>query len=575
MRELVGFARGRVLAVVALNLLGVVLQWTVIGAVLIFVGELTGDAGAFQTPVLGGLELPVEASVGIVSAWGIVVLGLVLVAALSTYRAETIGFSTAQRYVDDSSQRLLRSTMTATTTPVDGSDFPTQRLQVALIRDQIMVLRALLVVQRSLRAILMVIVAGLVLALINPALTAVIALVAALFVVPYYFLNRRMVVAATTLEHRNLSARLSIARTVEHATSRQPSDEVRRVVLDAYAKDPAIDDRWSVLRDLMLSGQRTTALMSALIGTCLVAVVVVFSLLIASDTASWVAALTFIIGLNLASGAFVQLASFVTAANRFLPHVQDFIAYREMLGDTSTAPDVMTSLTSPLPNVHVSEPVLPASSSEVPLVAGIRVLCISPGPIDRLNLQSLLARLVEGADAEARRLRAGAFFCGDHTSLPGVPLRQLLGSRANDALTKLGLQDEIAALPQRKDTVLTPEIQERMTPLLRYTLAVVEGLEHEVVVLGWKSFAQLSAEDRARLIDYISSLPVIFLTSGVMRRQPREVTHTAVLTEHGIAGMGGAKWYQTVTASLPILRDRSSPTVKAGSGPALLDLEDV
>ena len=573
LRDLITFARRRVAAVVALNLLGVALQWTVVGAVLLFVGELTGEGGAFQVPLLSDVELPVEASFEVVAAWGLVVLILVLVAALSTYGAETVGFSTAQRYVESSGQHILRSALSSANRPTD-TESPAKRLQIALIRDQLMVLRALLVVQRSLRAILMVVVAAFVLALINPLLTAVVGFVAALFIVPYYLLNRRMVGAAAALEQRNLSAKLAIARTVEHATSREPNAEVRRAVLDSYATDPAIDRRWAVLRDIMLGGQRTTALMTGLVGTCLVAVVVAFSLIIASDGASWVAALTYIIGLNLASGAFIQVASLVTAANRFLPHVQDFIAYTSTFADAPEVPDEHVVTRSALPSVHVAGPVLPHSDTEIALASGTRLLCVCPGAVDRLNVQSLLSRLVEGSKIEARRLRDATFFCGDHSSLPPVPLHHLLGERGLGALAELDLAKEVARLPQGDTTTLTPEIQEQLSPLLRYVLGMLEGIESELLVLGWKSFARLSAEDRSRLLDLMSAQPVMFVTAGTPRKQPPEATHTAILTEHGIAGMGDAEWYQAITAKLPLSPDRGPERVGAPSGASLIDLDD-
>lgn len=573
--DLIAFARRRVLLVVGLNFLGVALQWAVVGAVLLFVGELTGEGGAFQVPLLSGLELPVDTSFEVVLLWGLGALILVLVASLSTYGAEAVGFRTAQRYVDHSGQHLLRLALTATSSGGKASDFPTQRLQVALIRDQLMMLRALLVIQRSLRAVLMVLVAAVVLTLVNPVLTAVVAVVGTLFIGPYYLLNRRMVEAAAALESRNLSARLSIARTVEQATSREPNEAIRRLLLDSYASDPTINQRWAVLREIMLGGQRTSALMGAVIGTCLVAVVVAFSLLIASDGASWVAALTFIIGLNLASGAFVQLASFITAANRFLPHVQDFIRYRATFVEAVESTNAVSADTSPLPTVKTSRPVLAGSDTELCLTAETRLFCVAPGPVDRLNLHTLLFRLVEGSEMETRRLRAAAFFCGDHASLPSVTPKVLLDRRALEALAELRLTDEVAALPKGDMTALTAEIQEQLSPLLRYALAMLEGISQELLVLGWKPFARLSSDDRGRLLAVLEGHPVIFVTSGIPRKQPLEATHTAILTEHGIAGMGDAKWYQSVTASLPLLLQSQAPQrVGAGAAAGLLDLDE-
>lgn len=550
--DLLAFSRGRVFAVVALNLLGVALQWTVVGAVLLFVGELTGEGGAFQVPLLSGVDLPVEASFGVVAAWSIIVLSIVVAATASTYCAETMGFQTALQYVERSGGRILRGTLSARTRTTEGSGSPARELQVVLARDQIMVLRALLVVQRSLRAILMVVVAAGVLALINPALTGVVALVTSLFVVPYYLVNRRMVGAATILEERNASARVSISRIVEHATSRDPNSEVLRVVPDLYAADVAISQRWAVLRDIMLGGQRTAAVMSGMVGTCLVAVVVAFSLIIASDGASWIAALTFIIGLNLASAAFVQLASLVTAANRFLPHVQDYARFLGTFApnDQVASIGVRSEPNGPLPTVRAPDPILPASDTELSLSGETRVLSVWPGPVDRLNVEELLGRLVAGSPSETHRLREAAFFCGDPTTLPPVPIRTLLSDQGFAALTALNLEHEVRELPAGDATVLTPEAQEGLSLFLRYALGMLEGLDSKLLVLGWKSFARLTPEERLLLLEVIGQRSVLFVIAANPKRQPLEITHTVIFTEQGIAGMGTAGWYKRVVQKL-------------------------
>lgn len=575
LKDLIAFSRRRVMAVVALNLTGVALQWTVIGAVLVFVGELTGEGGAFQAPLLGGIEVPVEASFWVVAAWAVCVLLLVAAAAATTYGAESIGFSTAQRYVERSGQKILGATLAMRSRLTDESDPPARRLQIVLARDQIMVLRALLVIQRSLRAGLMVGVAAIVLALINPLLTGVVAMVATAFVVPYYLVNRRMVQAATTLGERNASAQASISRLVEHATSREPNAEVLRVVPDLYPADVAIADRWSTLRDIMLGGQRTNALMSGLVGTCLVAVVVAFGVLIARDGTSWVAALTFIIALNLASGAFIQLAGQVTAANRFLPHVQEYMSFAGRLARPSEPPSDLSAngLRTPLPTVRAPDPVYATSDRELVLAAGTRALCVFPEVVDRLNVHTLLNRLVAGSETDARRLREAAFFYGDASSLPPVSARRLLGERGMQALVELGLEDEIRRLPQADATVMTPDVQERLSPFLRYALGMLEGLDSELLVLGWKGFARLTPEERTRLLSVLEARPVIFIIAGTPSKQPPEITHTIVFAENRIAGMGNAKWYKKVAPNL--LEEAARPQrVGVGAGTTLDDLAD-
>lgn len=562
-RELLAFSRVRVLGVVSLNLLGVVLQWVVVGAVLVFVGKLTREGGAFQAPLLSGLELPVEASFGVVSVWAVIVLLLVAAASVSAYGAEAIGFETAQRYVTRSGRDILGTTLASQSRLTEDVDPPSRQLQLLLTRDQLMVLRALLVIQRSLRAVLMVFVASIVLVLINPVLTVVVGSVATLFVIPYYLVNRRMVGAAAVLHQRTASAGASISRLVEHVTSREPNPELARVVPELYPTDVAIGERWNVLREIMLGSQRTAALMSGLTGTSLVAVVVTFGLLIAREGTSWVAALTFIIGLNLASGAFVQLAGLVTAANRLLPHVQGYITFRGKLRPRAIPTGAEPS--EKLPTLRASQPKFSTSRTELALTPGLRALCIWPGRVDRLNVHSLLGRLVDGSQEDARRLRQTAFFYGDPSSLPPVPVGVLLDDFGAAALAELDLMEEFERLPEGRATVLTPRVQEQLSPFLAYTLGMVEGVQSEVLVLGWKSFVRLDAEDRARLIELFEAKPVLFVTTVPPARQPAEITHTIVLDDRGIVGMGDADWYRTVSPTLQAEGKNNRPVAAAVS----------
>lgn len=574
-RELVAFSRRRVLVVVALNLLGVVLQWIVVGAVLVFVGKLTGEGGAFQVPLLSGVDLPVEASFGVVSVWAIIVLLLVAAASVSAYSAEAIGFETARRYVDRSGRDILETTLAAQSRLTDDVDSPSRQLQILLARDHFMVLRALLLIQRALRAALMVFVAGVVLALINAVLSAVVATVATLFVIPYYLVNRRMVGASAALQQRSASAGASISRLVEHATSREPNAEMLRVVPELYPIDVAIAERWKVLQDIMLGGQRTTALMSGLIGTSLVAVVVTFGLLIARDQTSWVAALTFIIGLNFASGAFVQLAGLVTAANRFLPHIQDYIAFQHKFRPQAdpTSAVMPAEPSQQLPTLRTSQPKFSTSDTELALTPGTRALCVWPGQIDRLNAHFLLSRLVDGSQPDARRLRNATSFYGDPSSLPPVSVEALLGDFGAAALVELNLLEEVERLPEGRATVLTPLVQQQLSPFLRYTLGMVEGVRSELLMLAWSPFVRLSVAERARLIELFRVKPVLFVTTATPARQPAGVTHTIVLDEGGIVGMGDAQWYKTVSPELQAEGEAPRPVIVA-SGAGLDGLVD-
>lgn len=575
--DLVAFSRRRVIAVVALNLLGVILQWAVVGAVLVFVGELTGEGGAFQVPLLSGVDLPVKASFTVLSLWGASVLLLVAAASVSAYGAEAIGFETARRYVDSGSRGILLRTLTARSRVATAGESPARQLRLVLLRDQLLVQRALLVIQRSLRAVLMVLVAGIVLVLINPVLSAVVAFVATLFVVPYYLVNQRMVGAAATLHERSASAGATVMRLVEHATSRDPNAEILRVVPELYLTDRTIADRWNGLRDIMLGGQRTSALMTGVVGTCLVAVVFAFGVIIARDETSWVAALTFVIGLNFASGAFMQLAGLVTAANRFLPQVQNYVAYVRELSPTAFYGDNDKRLNSKpptLPAIRAPNPLLTGSAKELPLTAGIRALCFWPAvSIDRLNVHLLLRRLVAGSEKEARHLREAAFFYGDPASLPPVSVRSLLGRLGPRALQELGLAEEVSELPEGEATILTPRTQERLSPLLRYALGMVEGLDSELLVLDWTSFSRLGSEQRARILEIVEPRPVLFVTAATPGKQPAETTHTVVITEDGIAGMGDARWYKKVVPGLKT-QDLRQPPVEGGAGLALDELAD-
>jgi len=78
--------------------------------------------------------------------------------------------------------------------------------------------------------------------------------------------------------------------------------------------------------------------------------------------------------------------------------------------------------------------------------------------------------------ATRRPPRRPAFFYSDASGLPAATARALLGHHGAHALHELGLGEEIERLTDGDATVLTPDVQDRLSGLLAHALGMVEGL---------------------------------------------------------------------------------------------------
>lgn len=557
--DLLATCRGRVAVVVVLSFAGIVLQVAALGVALYYVTELTAEESvAVQVPLLSGLDLPVSASAVGIAVWGFTILAMVVAAAGATYGAEVVGFTTARRYLRTRAERILASVATATEVPGGArrGETPTRHVQRMLGRNETIVLRALLLVQRSLRALLMVIVAAVVLALLNPVLTGIVAIVALVFTIPYYMVNRRLVEAATHLDDIGARSGQSVRRIVEAATTRQAHAVTEAYAPRLYRDDAAIERRWGTQGEILLARQRSAALLSALFGFSFVAILVTFSIFIAEGNGSWVVALTFLVALNVASAAFKELGTSITAANRFLPRVQDHLAF----SSTQTrAPSASgrngADLAGALPSLRAPKPTLPGSLTSVELGAQ-RIFCVCPERVDRLNLRAWLCRLSDD-EHDGWALAEAAYFCGDSSGLPPVALREVLQLEHGDErrraaflalVADLGLTREFASFSGGFDTVMGADLQAGLSAEMRLLLALAPGIigRSRLFVIGWRVIAPASRASRLRILGTLGEVPVLLFATRMGARQPPEASLSLVVDSGGIAGMGDAEWHFAV-----------------------------
>jgi hypothetical protein len=92
-----------------------------------------------------------------------------------------------------------------------------------------------------------------------------------------------------------------------------------------------------------------------------------------------------------------------------------------------------------------------------------------------------------------------------------------------------------------------------------------------MLILAWKPFSKLSPEDRDRVLEVIDARPVLFIHNAGPKKQPVDVTHTVVVGQHGIAGMGEAGWYRRVAG---VVQAETDERARAAAGVSLDDIAD-
>lgn len=563
LRDLVHAYPKRCLLLVAVGMIGAVLQWAWVVALLAYVNaRTTGEGGNSSLPIVGELDLSfLIDSDAALAGWGGIVLALVLLAGAAKYGSQSMAFDTASRYARRAGSQVLEAVegdpmvLRAAASAGDEADTdPVQTLRYALLRDTTFVLRSLFVVLRSSSVASRLVVSGAIVVAIEPLLTVVLIALGAAFVLPIYRVNRNAARASTAYEGSSRRASLYVTWLAGQALRSDRGQADVALLAGSFADSAAVGERDGSLREIILSRERSEYLVGLFAGVAAVAIVFSFTLAGTDDLAGWSTALVYVAALLAATSALNGISATITAASRFLPQVRRYtqlvktgrssaLLAEGSVGDDSSKVTVPGQLT-------LSSPRYKESIDQLDLIPGEPIFVHYLEPLDRISLERFFGRLFGTDETTAKQLRRRAFLCGDVRTPTNEEDRPRVINGRRDAVS------ELVALEIDSTTPGTPN-QSPLggpSPELHYALTLWPALESDasVLVLGWRSFSQLDSGFRQRLLDRCDSSYLFLVSDRLPGRQPEETTTTVLVDEEGVRGIADAevhrRWQRTMKA---------------------------
>ncbi|MEX1142239.1 MAG: hypothetical protein WD993_10905 [Thermoleophilaceae bacterium] len=317
----------RSLAMAGLSVGAAMLQWASALVLLLYVNARISSGGDLALPVVGEVDPAIGGSDSALVAWGAIALSLVLLAAVSGYGAHALGFDIACRYARRAGGKILAAVESrpGLLGTVDGGAQidPARSLGLSLQRETMYVLRALVLIMRSVYAGAQIAVAGALVVLIEPLLTLALLSIGSLFLIPLYGVNRRAARASIAYEDANRDAArftASLAKGVANGESAASSGEA----IGEFEQSVVVDRRLGALGGIVLAGYRSRYIVTVFSGIAGVTTVFAFALSGTDDVAGWTTALVYLAGLLMASAGLNAVSVTVTGASRFLPQVRRY-----------------------------------------------------------------------------------------------------------------------------------------------------------------------------------------------------------------------------------------------------------
>lgn len=546
--------RGRVLGVVLLSTIGVAARAATIGSMLLYI-----NARATGNPlVLGGLTLPTEASLPVFALWGSVALGFAALTIAASYRADVVIFRIAQSYMEMAVARVLKHHAAGRELdlPEDIETKSSKPIALMLRGDTYRLIRVVVQTLGILLPLITLAASAAVLIVTNWTLTA--ALLPAVLIYSYGMgvVNRSVLRDSQKRQfaRQHLTQDVNaILRNVDG--TRYPSNGAPDW-LETYPDRSWLQEAMGAFRGIILSKKRVAYLSDAFQGVALLLIVMVFGTMVASDANSWTELLTYLMALGYGTRSMGRASKCVTAANRFIPQVRRYVLFMQAQPPTVATPRDPADVG--IFHFEAREPRLPGSLDKLEARPGQALWCISRGSTRNENLGELFVALAGGNPNEARRIEAETFFLRGVPPLPARTIRGYLPVSAgdNDAaamektrrfLSDVGVLDEFDARLGGLESELSGELDEELSPLLRYALRLLPGViaAPHLFVLDVDPLQKLG-EDRDRVLAALADR-LVMLVPRSARVSPIPGMAAVVVCQGGsIRGIGDAEWHASL-----------------------------
>jgi ABC-type multidrug transport system fused ATPase/permease subunit len=546
--------RGRVVSVVLLSTIGVAARAATIGSMLLYI-----NARATGTPlILGGVTLPTHASAAVFALWGALALGFAALTIAASYRADVIIFRIAQSYMEMAVQRVLRHHAAGREIdlPEDLETRSSKPIALMLRGDTYRLVRVVVQTLGILMPLITLAASAAVLIATNWMLTAFLLPALAIYSYGVGLVNR----AVLRDSQKRQFARQHLTRDVNAILrtldgTRYPSNGAPEW-LASYPERSWLQEAMSAFRGIILSKKRVAYLSDGFQGIALLLIVMVFGTMIAGETTSWAVLLTYLMGLGYATRSMGRASKCVTAANRFIPQVRHYVLFMQTHPPAVAPPRDRSS--DGVFHFEAREPRLPGSLDMLEARPGQVMWCISRGRTSNGSLGELLFALSDGDPNEARRIESETFFLRGVPPLPARPLSCYLPvstgedgadttERMHRFFADLGVAEEFGAQLGSPDAQLTAELDEQLSPILRYGLRLLPGVltDSRLIVLDHEPLEKLG-EGRDRLLATLADRLVMLVPRSARTSPIQGMAAVMVCQAGSILGIGDAEWHATL-----------------------------
>lgn len=499
----------RVLALGAFGGLGIFMQGSALGAALLYARRLeTGD------PVeLLGRQLDPRTDVELLVVVALAITAALLLAGYLLYRFKSGAITLGREYESLRLEETLRAARRLPHPAVPDSAALLQEDHLFQVqRDARLCGRVLRKLVEGLVPLAIVPIAGVVLLVLNPALTGLLAAVTGLVAGSMFRINRRGARASERMERLGKDAtreRKEAVREVVRDDVRSPTSEPASPVsetgtvrkhLDAYA------DRLQAIEDSGLASSLVTAV-------ALGAILLLEGRSVLMGQSSLSGLLAYLVLLRIFLTNFMRLSRSITGVSRFYPQVKRHFTFAERTRPAASIPAPPTELSCVLrlPALH------PEARDEHPQVdPGQRLALLVDGKLTRQSLASLAEAL---QPEDPRTPVAHVQLVDELAPPPGAPPwttacgadAESLRAEAQEVVSPEALELFSAAGESSGETALTVA---DLAPVDAWTLGFLIAVHHHphALVVPLDRWQELPPSRRRRLLDRARDCVLVFVT---------------------------------------------------------------
>lgn len=442
-----------------------------------------------------------------------------------------------------------------------------------LARGSLCMMRAAMMVMGCMLPVIQLAASAVIMLIMSWQLTAAIMMLGLLYIVPFYFINRRMMRAT----RRRVETGAEFRSDVHDALTAVAFPQYRQASRERAQEIMFGNDRVRELFGLFIAVRTTkdaVGFLSSVFLALFMFVIIIYVAEVDSQSA-FIGFAAYAVVLLHAYASANLIARQIAAFNRFLPEVRQ---YAEVLSLNGAVPRMSSRLPVLRPNIE-KESLLPGSLEAIMLQAGHIY-----GVVQQLALTYRTKEAWLGILGLARSNRLHSFLVPSRSDIPDLKLRAIVQGALSETSEEAVLPvleipfvaDFISKLPAGLDTTWR-QASESMSDDVAFALSIAAApsMGCNAILVTAKAFSSMTPEHRATLMTALPGMLWLLDVNAeaIAETLPdEEGTYVVLATEEGILGLGNRAWAMAAIAANP---GRFGKRSKKTGTDALIDDEEL